>query len=72
MYKGTSQVKESKINIFVYKYELFKMKSNEFIMDMFTHFMDIINSLKNLEKLYSNNELVRKILRYLSRSWEAR
>ncbi|GAV63256.1 zf-CCHC domain-containing protein/UBN2 domain-containing protein, partial [Cephalotus follicularis] len=29
----------------------------------------IVNSLKNLGKSYSNQELVRKILRYLPRSW---
>ncbi|GAV73846.1 zf-CCHC domain-containing protein/UBN2 domain-containing protein [Cephalotus follicularis] len=36
---------------------------------MFTHFTTIINSLKNLGKSYSNQELVRKILRYLPKSW---
>ena len=56
----------------VHKYELFRIKLNESIADMFTHFMDIINDLKSLEKLYSNNELMRKIFRYLLRSWKAK
>ncbi|GAV87335.1 UBN2 domain-containing protein, partial [Cephalotus follicularis] len=50
-------------------YELFLMHDNECISDMFTRFTTIVNSLKNLGKSYSNQELVRKILRYLPRSW---
>ena len=47
-HEGTNQVKESKINMLVHKYELFKMKHDESINEMFTHFTDIINSLKSL------------------------
>ncbi|GAV85196.1 UBN2 domain-containing protein, partial [Cephalotus follicularis] len=36
---------------------------------MFSRFTTIINSLKNLGKSYSNQELVRKILRCLPKSW---
>ncbi|GAV77425.1 zf-CCHC domain-containing protein/UBN2 domain-containing protein [Cephalotus follicularis] len=36
---------------------------------MFSRFTAIINSLKNLGKTYPNQELVRKILRYLPKSW---
>ena len=50
-YKGTNQVKESKINMLVHRYKLFKMESNESIMDMFTRFTDIINSLKKIRKI---------------------
>ncbi|GAV65554.1 zf-CCHC domain-containing protein/UBN2 domain-containing protein, partial [Cephalotus follicularis] len=42
---------------------------DECISDMFTRFTTITNSLKNLGKSYSNQELVRKILRFLPRSW---
>ncbi|GAV62252.1 DUF4219 domain-containing protein/UBN2 domain-containing protein, partial [Cephalotus follicularis] len=41
----------------------------QFISDMFTRFTTIINSLKNLGKSYPNQELVRKILRCLPKSW---
>ena len=64
-HEGTNQMNESKINILVYRYELFKIEPNESITNMFTKFIDIINDLKNLEKSYTNNELVRKILRSL-------
>ncbi|GAV62319.1 zf-CCHC domain-containing protein/UBN2 domain-containing protein, partial [Cephalotus follicularis] len=52
-----------------HEYELFIMHNDECISDMFTHFTTIVNSLKNLGKSYSNQELVRKILRCLPRSW---
>ncbi|GAV81585.1 zf-CCHC domain-containing protein/DUF4219 domain-containing protein/UBN2 domain-containing protein, partial [Cephalotus follicularis] len=68
-YEGTNQVKESKISMLVHGYELFFMHDNENISDMFTRFTTIINSLKNLGKSYSNQELVRKILRCLLKSW---
>ncbi|GAV71415.1 zf-CCHC domain-containing protein/DUF4219 domain-containing protein/UBN2 domain-containing protein, partial [Cephalotus follicularis] len=64
-YEGTNQVKESKISMLVHEYELFIMHDNESISDMFTRFTTIINSLKNLGKSYPNQELVRKILRFL-------
>ncbi|GAV59610.1 UBN2 domain-containing protein, partial [Cephalotus follicularis] len=53
----------------VHEYELFMMHNEECISDMFTRFTTIVNSLKNLGKNYSNQELVRKILRCLPRSW---
>jgi len=39
-YEGTSQVRETKINMFVYQYKLFKMQPNETIEEMFTRFTD--------------------------------
>ncbi|GAV67867.1 UBN2 domain-containing protein, partial [Cephalotus follicularis] len=62
-YEGTNQVKESKISMLLHEYELFLMHDNESISNMFTRFTTIINSLKNLCKYYSNQELIRKILR---------
>ncbi|GAV80180.1 zf-CCHC domain-containing protein/UBN2 domain-containing protein, partial [Cephalotus follicularis] len=52
-----------------HEYELFIMHDNECIIDMFSRFTTIVNSLKNLGKSYSNQELVRKILRCLPNSW---
>ena len=67
-HERTNQVKESKISMLVHKYELFKMKANETISKMFTRFIDIINGLKSLEKVYINMDMVRKILRCLPRN----
>ena len=55
---GTNQVKKFKINILVHNYELFKMKLDESITEMFIRFTVIINGLKSLEKVYPNNEQV--------------
>ena len=44
------------------------MQPNETIKEMFTRFTDITNNLKYLGKTYTNEEMVRKILRCLSKS----
>jgi len=54
------------------KYELFEMGDPETVMDMYTRFTHITNELKSLGKSYTTRELVRKILRFLARSWEAK
>ncbi|GAV68653.1 zf-CCHC domain-containing protein/UBN2 domain-containing protein, partial [Cephalotus follicularis] len=48
---------------------LFMMHNDECISDMFTRFTAIISSLKNLGKSFPNQELVRKILRCLPKSF---
>ncbi|GAV87447.1 LOW QUALITY PROTEIN: DUF4219 domain-containing protein/UBN2 domain-containing protein, partial [Cephalotus follicularis] len=65
-YKGTNQVKDTKINILV-RYEMFSMKENENISSKFVRFTNIINSLQPLNKCYNNSEMVRKILRRFKR-----
>ena len=69
-HEGTNQVKETKINMLVHKYESFKMKPNEPISEMFTRFNEITNPLQSLGKGYSQSNLVRKILRSLTQEWE--
>ena len=61
-HEGTNQVKESKINMLVHKYEIFKIEQNETITSMFTCFTDITNCLKNLSRIYTNTDNVRKFL----------
>ena len=46
----------------VHEYELFKMKSEETISEMFARLSEITNGLKGLGRDYSNAELVRKVL----------
>ena len=48
---------------------MFKMLEHENIDEMRTRFMHIINQLKALGKRYTNVEMVRKILRSLSKAW---
>ena len=54
----------------MHDFELFYMKPSETIRYMYTCFMDVINSLKALDKIFSNLELINKILRFLTKSWD--
>jgi len=54
------------------KYELFEMGDPKTVMDMCIHFTHITNELKSLGKTFTTEELVRKILRFLPRTWEAK
>ncbi|VFQ82817.1 unnamed protein product [Cuscuta campestris] len=65
-YEGTAQVREAKIDHLTHEYELFSMKENEKIEEMFERFSNIINPLNLLGKTYTDRELVRKVLRSLS------
>jgi len=68
-YKGKNKVKESKISILVFMFELFKMKENESIAKM-TTISDITNSLVAIGKEYTQVEKVRNVLRALTFNWE--
>jgi len=67
-----NQVKQSRIELLMRKYELFEMGDHETVMEMYTHFTQITNELKSLGKSFTTKELVRKILRFLPHSWEAK
>ncbi|XP_070019333.1 uncharacterized protein [Nicotiana sylvestris] len=69
-HEGTTQVKQSKIDMLTTEYELFRMKDDEFIQDMHTRFTSIINELHPLGETIPRNKLVRKILSILPSSWE--
>ncbi|XP_070020918.1 COP1-interactive protein 1-like [Nicotiana sylvestris] len=71
-HEGTTQVKQSKIDMLTTEYELFRMKDNEFIQDMHTRFNFIINELHSLGEIIIRNKLVRKILSVLPSSWESK
>ena len=71
-HEGTSRVKDSKINFLMHDFEFFRMKPSETIVDMYTRFTDIVNSLQALGKCFSNFELVSKVLRSLSKAWESK
>ncbi|XP_070034525.1 uncharacterized protein [Nicotiana tomentosiformis] len=71
-HEGTTQVKQSKIDMLTTEYELFRMKDDEFIQDMHTRFTSIINELHSLGEIIPRNNLVRKILSVLPSSWESK
>jgi hypothetical protein len=69
IHEGTSEVKESRINMLVHEYELFHMEKDEDISKMHSRFTTLINTLTTLGKVYSMKDKVMKILRCLPRSW---
>jgi len=71
-HEGTNQVKQSCIELLMRKYELFEMGDRETVMNMYTRFTHITNKLKSLGKTFTTEELVRKILRFLPRTWKAK
>ncbi|VFR00960.1 unnamed protein product [Cuscuta campestris] len=71
-YEGTPQVRESKIDLLTHEYELFAMKENELVEDMFGRFSNIVNDLDMLGKTLTDKELLRKILRSLTKEWESK
>ncbi|XP_070022818.1 uncharacterized protein [Nicotiana sylvestris] len=71
-HEGTTQIKQSKIDMLTTEYEHFRMKDNESIQDMQTRFTSIINELHSLGETSPRNKLVRKILSILSSSWESK
>ncbi|XP_075074482.1 uncharacterized protein LOC142162075 [Nicotiana tabacum] len=71
-HEGTNQVKQSKIDILTTEYDLFKMKEDESIQDMHTHFTSIINELHSFGEVIPRNKLVRKILSVLLGSWQSK
>ena len=69
IYEGTFRVKETKINLLITQYEVFKMDEFETIVQMYSRFTNIINNLKALGKTHTQPELVHKILRSLPTTW---
>lgn len=72
IYEGTSEVKETKANMLITEYELFRMKNDETISEMFARLSGITNGLKSLGKAYTDTELVRKVLRSLTPIWHTK
>ena len=71
-HEGMSQVKQSRTELLMRNYELFEISDKATIMEMYTRFTHITNELKSLGKSFTTKELVRKILRFLPQSWEAK
>ncbi|XP_075074554.1 uncharacterized protein LOC142162137 [Nicotiana tabacum] len=68
-HEGTTQVKQSKIDMLTIEYELFRMLHNESVQEMHTQFTSIINEIHSLDETIPRNKLVRKILSVLPSSW---
>ena len=72
-HQGTSSMKETKINILVQQYEIFKMHNNETIAQMFARVNTITNNdLYALGKSYTSTESMNKILKSLPKAYQSK
>ena len=69
---GTYQFKYSKVRILVNDYEMFKMKRNESIIEMFTRFPNVVNGLKGLGNRVSKEDKASKIIKFLPLKWNSK
>ncbi|XP_009791346.2 uncharacterized protein [Nicotiana sylvestris] len=66
-HEGTTQVKQSKIDMLTNEYELFKMKEDESIQDMHTRFTSIINELHSLWRSHPKKQVGLENTQYFTR-----
>ncbi|XP_021743854.1 uncharacterized protein LOC110709902 [Chenopodium quinoa] len=73
-HEGTNEVKRSKIDLLMSKYERFEMQPKESIQEMLTRFTNITNELVSLGNQIPIDEQVRKVLRSLPQDerWRAK
>jgi hypothetical protein len=68
-YEGSKKVREAKTLMLVHQYELFKMKDDETIEEMYSRFQTLVSGLQILKKSYVASDHVSKILRSLPARW---
>jgi len=68
-YEGSKKVREAKALMLVHQYELFKMKDDESIEEMYSRFQTLVSGLQILKKSYVSSDHVSKILRSLPARW---
>ena len=64
-YEGNVQVRSKKVQLHMYEYELFKMKSYETITEMTNRLNAFVTTLRKLGKPFTKEEVNNKILRIL-------
>ncbi|CAI0409432.1 unnamed protein product [Linum tenue] len=68
-YEGTSNIRETRIDLLMHDYECFDMIANESIQEMYSRFTVLINKLRGLGRSFQSKDLNRKILRSLPKDW---
>jgi len=68
-YEGSKKVREAKVLMLVHQYELFKMKDDENIEEMYSRFQTLVSRLQILKKSYVASDHVSKILRSMPARW---
>ncbi|GAU23282.1 hypothetical protein TSUD_281770 [Trifolium subterraneum] len=68
--EGTAKVKISRLQILTRKFENLKMKEDESVHDFYMNVMDFANSFDDLGEKMSDEKIVRKILRSLTKKFD--
>jgi len=68
-YEGSKMVREAKALMLVHQYELFKMKDDESIEEIYSRFQTLVSRLQILKKSYVASDHVSKILKSLPARW---
>jgi len=68
-YEGSKKVREAKTLLLVRQYELFKMKDDKSIEEMYSRFQTLVSGLQILKKSYVASDHLSKILRRLPARW---
>ena len=72
-YEGNVQVRGKKVQLYMYEYELFKIKPHETIIEMINRLNGLVTTLRKLGKPFTKEEVNNKILRILpKKDWESR
>ena len=72
-YESNVQVRSKKIQLYMYEYELFKMKPHKTITEMTNRLNALVTTLRKLGKPFTKEEVNNKILRILpNKDWESR
>jgi len=69
-HEGTTKVKSAKIQLLTTRFEDLKMLEDESIQDYHLNIIDIANSFESLGEKFSDEKLVRKILRSLPKRFD--
>jgi len=71
-YEGSKKAREAKAFMLVHQYELFKMKDDESVEEMYLRFQTLVSRLQILKKSYVASDHVRKILRSVPARWRTK
>ncbi|XP_073041927.1 uncharacterized protein [Primulina eburnea] len=70
--EDNEQTKENKLSVAVQKFDNIKMKTGESMNGYDERVSSIINELNSLGKVYSNKEVVLKVVRGFPKEWDVK
>ena len=69
MHEGTKAVKVNKLQQLTSRFESIRMSDDESFYEFYAKLNDIVNSAYNLDEIYDQPKIIRKILRSLTKNF---